>query len=113
MKNKSSIINYQLAIIIAVLAIMTSCGVYKKYTPQTDAPDNLFGEVVSDSSSIAELSWREFFTDPLLQQLIDSALARNTDIQSARLTVEKAQASLRAAKLAWLSEYLECQGCRK
>ena len=102
MKNKSSIINYQLAIIIALLAIMTSCGVYKKYTPQTDAPENLFGEVVSDSSSIAELSWREFFTDPLLQQLIDSALARNTDIQSARLTVEKAQASLRAAKLAWL-----------
>jgi NodT family efflux transporter outer membrane factor (OMF) lipoprotein len=101
-KNKFSIFNFQFSIIIALLAIMTSCGVYKKYTHQTEAPDNLFGEQVSDSTTIAELSWREFFTDPLLQQLIDSALAHNTDIQSARLTVEKAQAALRAAKLAWL-----------
>ena len=48
------------------------------------------------------MSWREFFTDPLLRQLIDSALVRNTDMQSARLAVEQAQASLKAAKLAYL-----------
>ena len=51
--------------------------------------------------SIAELSWREFFTDPLLQNLIDSALAHNTDVQSARINVEKAQVALKAAKLAY------------
>ena len=94
-------------LLLAVCAIMSSCGVYKKYTPQTEAPDNLFGNIdslqpVMADSTIATVSWREFFTDPLLQQLIDSALVRNTDVQAARINVEKAQASLRAAKLAWL-----------
>ena len=93
-------------IILAGL-VLSSCGVYKKYQSQNEAPDNLFGtgdtiqQLMADSS-IAALSWREFFTDPLLQELIDSALARNTDLESARLAVEQAQASLKAAKLAWL-----------
>ena len=99
-----------LAIIVILCSLclgsFSGCGVYKKYQSQTDAPDNLFGEqtdsLANDSSSLADFTWREFFTDPLLQQLIDSALARNTDLQSARLAVEQAQASLKAAKLAYL-----------
>ena len=93
---------------IVLCAVMCSCGVYKKYQPQNEAPDGLFGsgdsiaQAALDNSSIADISWREFFTDPLLQQLIDSALARNTDLASARLMVEQAQASLLAAKLAFL-----------
>lgn len=95
--------------IVLSAAILSSCGVYKKYQSQTDVPDGLFGTgdsiaqvATSDSSSIAEVSWREFFTDPLLRQLIDSALVRNTDMRSARLAVEQAQASLKAAKLAYI-----------
>ena len=93
---------------IIVLAVFSSCGVYKKYQSQSEAPDDLFGsgdsiaQVAFNDSSIASISWREFFTDPLLQNLIDSALAHNTDMQSARLAVEQAQASLKAAKLAYL-----------
>jgi NodT family efflux transporter outer membrane factor (OMF) lipoprotein len=48
------------------------------------------------------MSWREFFTDPLLQQLIEQVLANNTDLNSARIAVEKSQAALTAAKLAYL-----------
>ena len=97
-----------IAIILAGL-VLSSCGVYKKYKSQNDAPEDLFGSgdsiaqvALSDTASIAEISWREFFTDPYLQALIDSALVRNTDLQSARLMVEQAQASLKAAKLAYL-----------
>lgn len=99
----------QYSIFALLLAIFTlnSCGVYKKYHSQTEAPENLFGTgdtiaQLAKESSVAEVSWREFFTDPLLRQLIDSALVRNTDMQSARLAVEQAQASLKAAKLAYL-----------
>ena len=84
---------------------LSSCGVYRKYKSQTDVPENLYGQndsTVIDSTTIADISWREFFRDPLLQDLIDSALVRNTDMQSARLAVEQAQASLTAAKLAYL-----------
>ena len=94
---------------IALCAVLfSSCGVYKKYQSQNDAPADLFGsgdsiaQAALQDASIAELSWREFFTDPLLQNLIDSALAHNTDMQSARLSVMQAQASLMAAKLAYL-----------
>jgi len=108
--NKFSIFNFQFSIIIVLCAIMmSSCGVYKKYQSQTEAPENLFGSgdsiaqvALSDTLSIASLSWKEFFTDPLLQQLINTALENNTDLQSARIGVEQAQASLKAAKLAYL-----------
>lgn len=92
---------------LTALAVLNSCGVYKKYQSQNDAPDDLFGsgdsiaQTMSDSS-IASISWRDFFVDPMLQQLIDSALTRNTDFASARLAVEQAQASLKAAKLAYI-----------
>lgn len=98
-------------IILILMAgmVMTGCGVYKKYTSQNEAPDNLFGSgdslaqaALSDTVSIASISWKEFFTDPLLQQLITTALENNTDLQSARIAVEQAQASLKAAKLAYI-----------
>ncbi|MBR4920003.1 MAG: hypothetical protein IKZ62_01635 [Prevotella sp.] len=40
------------------------------------------------------MPWREFFIDPLLQQLIEQVLANNTDLNSARIAVEKSEASL-------------------
>ena len=96
-----------IAIILAGL-VLSSCGVYKKYKSQNETPQDLFGsgdsiaQVALNDSSIASISWREFFTDPLLQNLIDSALVRNTDLEEARIAVEQAQASLKAAKLAYL-----------
>ena len=96
-----------IAIILAGV-VLSSCGVYKKYQSQKDVPDDVFGsgdsiaQVALNDSSIASISWREFFTDPLLQTLIDSALVHNTDLQSARIAVDQAQASLKSAKLAYL-----------
>ena len=110
MRNKNSLLSFSVAVFILLASsLFNSCGVYRKYKSQTDAPEDLFGSgdsiahvALSDTASIAEISWREFFTDPLLQNLIDSALARNTDMQSAKLVVQQAQASLKAAKLAYL-----------
>jgi NodT family efflux transporter outer membrane factor (OMF) lipoprotein len=57
------------------------------------------------------MSWREFFTDPLLQQLIEQVLANNTNMNSARIAVEKSEASLKMAKMAYLpSLYFSPQG---
>ena len=101
--------------VVAVLALssvlFSSCGIYNKYESRTDAPDNLYGttdDVVAATadSSIATLSWRDVFVDPLLQNLIDSALTRNTDMRAARIAVEQSQASLKAAKLTRLSAVL-------
>jgi len=96
--------------IIAVAAVgfmLTGCGIYNKYEQKTPTPADAFGsdqsiQTASGESTIAQMSWREFFTDPLLQQLIEEALANNTDLNSARIAVEKSQAALTAAKLAYL-----------
>ena len=92
----------KICILCSVLCILSSCGVYKKYQSQNEAPKDLYGAVDESGTSIAEISWREFFKDPVLQALIDSALVRNTDMKAARIAVEQAQASLKAAKLAYL-----------
>jgi NodT family efflux transporter outer membrane factor (OMF) lipoprotein len=95
-------------IAFAVVGFMlTGCGIYNKYEQNTPTPADVFGsdenvKVAGTESTIAQMSWREFFTDPLLQQLIEQVLANNTDLNSARIAVEKSQASLTAAKMAYL-----------
>jgi multidrug efflux system outer membrane protein len=44
---------------------------------------------------VAEISWREFFVDPQLQQVIELALANNRDLRVAALTIEKTRALYR------------------
>ena len=100
----------------AVSLMLTGCGLYNKYAQNTPTPADAFGtdesvQVATGETSIAQVSWREFFTDPLLQQLIEQVLANNTDLNSARIAVEKSEASLKAAKLAYLpSLYFAPQG---
>lgn len=93
--------------IIAVSLVslaLTSCGLYKKYEPKTDIPAGVMG--VKESGSATEMiSWRQFFTDPLLQQLIEQALANNTDLASARILVEQSAAALKAARLGYLPSF--------
>ena len=91
----------------AVSLLLTGCGLYNKYEQKAEAPAEAFGSTqdiksATGQESIAQMSWREFFTDPLLQQLIEQVLASNTDLNSARLAVEKSAASLSAAKKAYL-----------
>jgi len=105
--------NYKsLFLATAVSITLTGCGLYKKYEPQTETPANVFGlgadsralgsSAGETSESIARISWREFFTDTKLQGLIKLVLANNTDLNSARIAVEKSEAALKAAKLAYL-----------
>ena len=52
--------------------------------------------------SLADFSWKELFTDTVLQQLIEKGIANNTDLNIARLKVREAEALLTSSKLAYL-----------
>lgn len=83
--------------------LLASCGVYRKYQPTDEVSTALYGNdiIVTDTASLATIAWRDFFTDPALQRLIDSALVKNTEYQVAQLRTEQALASLGAARLAY------------
>ncbi|MBR1547028.1 MAG: TolC family protein, partial [Prevotella sp.] len=105
MKRRSNIITT-----VIVSFMLTGCGIYNKYESKNETPANVYGTTqditdAADGTSLAQMSWREFFTDPLLQQLIDSALVRNTNLNTARIAVEKSEASLKAARLAYLPSF--------
>lgn len=102
---------------IAALSLMaTGCGIYNRYerpdSVQVEADSLYRTENAPDTtSSLASLKWEELFTDPYLQSLIRRGLEANTDLQTAVLRVEEAQATLRSSRLAYLpSVQLDPQG---
>ncbi len=98
----------RILLIAATILMITGCGIYRKYERPADiVTDSLFGERfhTADTSSIADLEWKELFTDPYLQVLIDSALTRNTDLKTAQLRVDQALVGLRIAKLSYLPTF--------
>ena len=88
-------------------ALLSSCGIYTKYQPAETTPDNLYGEevAVDDTTNFGNVNWRELFTDPQLQALIEQGLQNNTDLRSAQLQIEEAEAALMSAKLAFLPSF--------
>ena len=91
---------------VSLACLMTSCGIYKTYTRPTVETDGLYGKVyAADTVSFGNLIWSEVFTDPHLQELIQTGLDNNTDLRIAYLKITAAQASLRSAKLSYLPSF--------
>lgn len=90
--------------VLLLLLGMSSCGLYTSYKQPEVKTEGLFRDPIApaDTSSLGNICWRELFTDPYLQALIDSALRNNTDLQSARLRVQEAEAALLASRLSFL-----------
>lgn len=91
-----------------IIALTSSCSIYRKYQRPEDLPvDSLFRADLIDTTAGADTSflgyipWNEMFTDPYLQDLINTGLRHNVDLQSAILRVEQAKAQLSAAKWAY------------
>lgn len=99
MKNK-------ILITCLLASTLSSCHIYRAYErPSTvTVSDSLYRQPVAaeDTTSLASLSWKELFTDPQLQQLIEVGLAHNTDLSIARLKVKEAEALLMTSRLSYL-----------
>ena len=91
--------------------MLTSCGLYNKYErPEDLNTKGLIRDLQSDGDTLAvntdenfgNLPWREVFTDPQLQGLIETALENNVDLRNAALNVKMMETALTCAKLAFL-----------
>ena len=96
--------------IAACSLMMASCGLYNKYERPEVNTQGLVRDIVSDGDTLAvntdqnfgNLPWREVFTDPQLQALIEQALQNNVDLRNAALNVKMMETALTCAKLAFL-----------
>jgi outer membrane protein, multidrug efflux system len=97
----SSINNAALILILG----LSACNISKDtVAPQPDLPNGHFrnaepANLRTDTASVADLPWKIFFTDPALQQLIDSSIVRNYDMQLAVQNIRSAQLVLGQSKL--------------
>ena len=98
----------QFIYIVCLAALVSGCNIYKPYSrPEMDTkglyrdPVSATDTLVSDTTNMGDLPWREVFTDPQLQSLIQLGLEQNTDLQTAILKVQEAEAGLMSARLAY------------
>jgi NodT family efflux transporter outer membrane factor (OMF) lipoprotein len=88
--------------IIALMFTLVGCGLYSNFErPNVSNLDVLY-EGDTTHTRLASISWREFFADTLLQNYIERGLEYNIDMRLARLNIQQAEASLEAARLAFL-----------
>ena len=97
--------NKHLFIIIFASISLTSCGLYKNYErPDDIRTDGLYGaaQVGTDSLGLGAKAWREFFTDPTLQALIEKGLSQSASLKQVDLQIQEAQDYLMVSKLAYI-----------
>jgi len=84
MRKNLMIKKYYTAITCAIL-LLAGCNIPKKITQPNNISriPEVYQQATLDSNSIATQSWKSFFADSVLQQLIDTALAFNPDLLSA------------------------------
>ncbi len=82
----------QLSLVGVIAATLSACSLAPDYTrPEKPVPDQFLyrqGEVTSPAPS----SWEQYFTEPELQALINTALKNNRDLRITALRIEEARA---------------------
>lgn len=91
----------------AILLSLAGCGIWgPDYQPPAIAAPTAWPSrdpyVSMGAARIPEMAWWNRFGDPQLQQLVDRALARNNNIQSAIGAVFKARAMLQQIQMNWV-----------
>jgi len=85
---------------LTTAALLAGCSLIPAYQqPAAPVAAKFSGDTSTDaagaSTPVAGLGWREVFTDPSLQRVIEMSLANNRDLRVAVLNIEKARAQYR------------------
>ena len=87
---------------LALVALMAACRMGKDYQrSDLSLPAQFANTTAPSDSSVADMEWRKFFSDPTLQSLISHALQNSFDVQLAMKRVEEARAYANQAKVNW------------
>jgi NodT family efflux transporter outer membrane factor (OMF) lipoprotein len=94
-----------------LLLLVTACSLPSSLVHRSEnktTPTAYAGAQTSDTTNTAKVQWRQFFTDPYLVALIDTALRNNQELNITVLEIEIARNEVRARK----GEYLPFMGLK-
>lgn len=87
-------------LVLASLLFLAACRLGKEYQrPKLELPKSFNTVSFSDTSSVADIEWKKFFSDTVLQSLIDKGLQHNYDLLIAVKRLDIAQQQLKQAKM--------------
>jgi outer membrane protein, multidrug efflux system len=101
---------FQHSHIVSLIFIVTvsSCRTGKNYQrPSVPLPESFSqagSAAVTDTNSMADISWRDYFSDPVLKQLIDSGITRNYDLLFAVRNINIAQSQVKQSNWLWVPQ---------
>lgn len=89
--------------VILSLATFSSCRITQPYhQPKELVSDSLFRDGRrADTTTLADLPWKQLFTDTLLQSLISEGIKNNPDMQVALARIRQAEANFRQSGAAF------------
>jgi multidrug efflux system outer membrane protein len=87
-----------------LLLFLSACKVSKDIAPTATLPANYRNTTTSDTTNVADIQWKSFFTDATLQKLIDTAIVKNYDMQIAVKNIEASQLLLKQVKWNYVPE---------
>lgn len=91
---------YKFVLVPGLLLSLQSCFVARDYNRPEVVEDEFYrtDRLLQDSTNVAEISWREMFTDPILASYIEEGLKNNIDIRIALQQIEAAQAYVKQGR---------------
>nr|WP_233173263.1 TolC family protein [Flavobacterium sp. ASV13] len=93
---------YKIGMVVFSGMILTSCVVGKKYSrTELNAPEKYREELTVTGDTILH-SWKTYYKDPLLVDLIEKALVKNNEVLIAVKSMEQLDLSYKQAKLSLL-----------
>tara|TARA_A100000171_G_C2139197_1_gene153209 strand:+ start:6700 stop:8133 length:1434 start_codon:yes stop_codon:yes gene_type:complete len=95
-------LKYKYIAVASVLMAFSACTAPElaQKVANTDVPDRYYSD--QDTTNTANMKWREYFTDPYLASLIDTALSNNQELNITLQEIEIARNEVSAKK----GEYL-------
>ncbi len=84
---------------IFLLLILSGCKISKDIpVPQQELPEVYRNAFTIDTTTVADLKWNDFFSDPQLQELINKTIKGNLNLQIAIKNIEASRQILRQSK---------------
>lgn len=85
-------------IALAAAALLAGCSFIPTYERPAAPVPVAYATTAAQASAAATVPWQDYFAEPRLQQLIETALANNRDLRVAVLNIEQARATFQVRR---------------